>query len=66
MDSIALRPTENHLAGEWIDTVEGIRADLEHTYPHGEMHGGGPPALDCLAPEEVSARYPLVTLRDTD
>ena len=29
----------------------------ELTYPESHLHGGGPPALHCLTPVEVQARY---------
>jgi hypothetical protein len=31
----------------------------ERTYPYGEMHGGGPPSLQCLSPEAAKAKYDL-------
>jgi hypothetical protein len=31
----------------------------ELTYPHGQMHGGGPPRLHLLSPEQASAKYRL-------
>lgn len=32
----------------------------ERTYPQGHMHGGGPPSLRVLSPEDVRAKYPKV------
>jgi len=29
----------------------------EHTYPHGEMHGGGPPQLRVMELDAASAKY---------
>jgi Immunity protein 27 len=29
----------------------------ERTYPQGNMHGGGPPALNCLSKEQAKAKY---------
>ena len=29
----------------------------EHTYPQGEMHGGGPPQLRVVSPEVASVKY---------
>jgi len=29
----------------------------EQTYPHGEMHGGGPPALRCISQEAAKEKY---------
>ena len=29
----------------------------ELTYPHGELHGGGPPQLRCLTPNEAKTKY---------
>jgi Immunity protein 27 len=29
----------------------------ERTYPHGEMQGGGPPALSLLTREQAKAKY---------
>jgi hypothetical protein len=29
----------------------------EHTYPQGEMHGGGPPSLFALSVEKAHAKY---------
>lgn len=31
----------------------------EQTYPQGEMHGGGPPKLAVISPEEAQQRYTL-------
>lgn len=32
------------------------------SYPHSEMHGGGPPRFDRATPEEVARLFPDVTL----
>lgn len=29
----------------------------EHTYPHSEMHGGGPPRLAVISEEDAKRRY---------
>jgi immunity protein 27 of polymorphic toxin system len=29
----------------------------EKTYPHSEMHGGGPPRLQTIASEQVKGKY---------
>ena len=29
----------------------------EHTYPHGDWHGGGPPKLTVVSPEAARERY---------
>ena len=29
----------------------------ERTFPQGDMHGGGPPALHCLSSEQARAAY---------
>jgi hypothetical protein len=29
----------------------------EQTYPEGEMHGGGPPALKCFSSDEAKSKY---------
>ena len=29
----------------------------ERTYPQGELHGGGPPQLRCLSPDEVKRKF---------
>ena len=29
----------------------------ELSYPHGEMHGGGPPKLACITPQRAKATY---------
>jgi hypothetical protein len=29
----------------------------EHFYPHGEMQGGGPPALRLMSREDAEAKY---------
>jgi len=29
----------------------------EHTYPHGSMHGGVPPALHVISPQAAAAKY---------
>jgi len=31
----------------------------ERTYPQGEMHGGGPPRLSVLRPEEARGKYQI-------
>ncbi|SFM17144.1 Immunity protein 27 [Bradyrhizobium sp. NFR13] len=38
------------------DPVSG--ALWEITYPHSEMHGGGPRQLDEIAPSDAEAKYP--------
>ncbi len=35
----------------------------ERTYPRGEMHGGGPPRLSLLTPDQVAIRYDEVALQ---
>ena len=30
------------------------------TYPHSEMHGGGPPALICIPKQEANMRFILL------
>jgi len=30
----------------------------EQTYPHGGMHGGGPPALKQISNSEAESKYP--------
>ncbi len=45
--------------GAW-QTLYRDRADgrlWECTYPQGELHGGGPPQLAVIHPEEAAARY---------
>ena len=32
----------------------------ELTYPRGEMHGGGPPALKCISSEVAATEYETV------
>jgi hypothetical protein len=34
------------------------------TYPHGEWHGGGPPALISLTLDEASAKFPELVKSD--
>ena len=29
----------------------------ERTYPQGEMHGGGPPQLSVVSPEDAATKY---------
>lgn len=29
----------------------------ELTYPHAEMHGGGPPSLTCLSTDDARRKY---------
>jgi hypothetical protein len=29
----------------------------EHTYPHSELHGGGPPRLAVISRDEAQQRY---------
>lgn len=29
----------------------------EHTYPGGEMHGGGPPQISVILPEVAAVKY---------
>lgn len=36
----------------------------ELTLPHSEMHGGGPPTLTVLDPDEAARLYGAETLRD--
>jgi Immunity protein 27 len=31
----------------------------EQTYPHGEMHGGGPPKLEVISKEEARGKYKI-------
>jgi Immunity protein 27 len=31
----------------------------EQTYPSGDMHGGGPPALNVLSKEQAKAKYDI-------
>lgn len=45
--------------GGW-ETLYQDPADLrfwELTYPHGEMHGGGPPTLKSLTVQEAKSKY---------
>jgi hypothetical protein len=35
----------------------------ERTFPQSEMHGGGPPRLTLLTPEEAAKKYDGVPLR---
>jgi Immunity protein 27 len=45
--------------GGW-ETLYQDPADLrfwELTYPHGEMHGGGPPKLKSLTVQEAKSKY---------
>ena len=37
------------------DTDDGRLWEL--TYPQSELHGGGPPQLRCLAPDEARKKY---------
>lgn len=30
----------------------------ERTYPHGEMHGGGPPTIRVMSIEQAKEKYP--------
>lgn len=32
----------------------------ERTYPHGDWHGGGPPALITLSEEQAREKYPTL------
>ena len=29
----------------------------QHTYPNSHLHGGGPPALHCISPEQATDTY---------
>jgi hypothetical protein len=29
----------------------------EHTYPESDLHGGGPPALQVISPDDARAAY---------
>lgn len=40
----------------YVDPNDGRYWEL--TYPHGEMHGGGPPRLALLETEQARAKYP--------
>ena len=31
----------------------------EHTYPQAEIHGGGPPRLAAISPEQACMRYKI-------
>ena len=33
----------------------------EHTYPHSEMHGGGPPQLRVIEPEAARSKYGVLS-----
>jgi len=35
----------------------------ERTYPQSEVHGGGPPRLSLLTPEQAAVRYDEITLQ---
>lgn len=35
----------------------------ERTYPQSHMHGGGPPRLICLSPEQAKAKYDIMYLK---
>lgn len=42
------------------DTLFGLESDgslWERTYPHSEMHGGGPPLLRRVFPEDIAGKY---------
>jgi hypothetical protein len=32
----------------------------ERTYPQGQMHGGGPPRLAVISPEDASKKYGIM------
>lgn len=32
----------------------------ERTYPQGDLHGGGPPRLECLAADAAERKYEIV------
>ena len=59
--------TSNHLRKVKISSRSGAWETLfqdpddgrywEQTYPQGEMHGGGPPALHCLTTANAKAKY---------
>jgi hypothetical protein len=47
-------------SGGW-DTLYRDPSDLrlwQHTYPQGEMHGGGPPRLRVISESEAATKYP--------
>jgi hypothetical protein len=61
------RLTEHHLRKIAFSPTSGAWETLfqdpedgrywERTYPQGERHGGGPPALICLSRDEAKAKY---------
>ena len=48
-------------AGGWVRLFQDKNDGRywERSYPQGEFHGGGPPALRCISPEEVAKEYGL-------
>ena len=46
-------------SGAWevlyVDPADGRYWEL--TYPQGEMHGGGPPLLECISRDEARKKY---------
>ncbi|ARR52397.1 hypothetical protein HY78_02450 [Rhizorhabdus wittichii DC-6] len=53
-----LQPIATRDAG-WIKLFRDPQDDRlwEHSYPQGEMHGGGPPMLRWLSYDDVSVLY---------
>jgi hypothetical protein len=51
--------SDSRLSGGW-ETLYQDPSDgrlWERTYPKGEMHGGGPPRLALLTPDEAAMKY---------
>jgi len=50
-----------HASGGW-DTLFRDPRDgrlWEQTYPHGEWHGGGPPRLSVILPDDAAKKYEM-------
>jgi hypothetical protein len=55
LQKIADSPQSGHWKTLYRDPDDGRH--WERTYPHGEMHGGGPPQLKSLTIQEASEKY---------
>jgi hypothetical protein len=53
---------DSAISGAW-ETLYRDPSDgryWERTYPSGELHGGGPPALRCMTADEARRKYGAV------
>jgi hypothetical protein len=65
--SFLVKIADSRQSGGWEtlyhDPIDGRL--WERTYPNGEMHGGGPPRLAFLTPEEAAKKYGRVVVQNS-